>query len=237
MSTREQNVPNKEVRNSSRSRDPNDYLSNNQHGRRGDIARKTVEPRLGFATKAARKTFALPPSDLDSQEDEPSDRSTHMPRSAGAGRQTYCYCHNTLFNLLLDDRPVFATKSGQTMSATSRGKDLNQPISKATRKVTFTPDTQAHAPPSRFEGRPVPDRGLFGHGLSVSSQTRPPFVSKSTSHAMSHRDPFFGGPPDRATAPTRLAQPQIVTSPRPTHGSGILTPVITISQLLLFTLI
>jgi hypothetical protein len=56
------------------SRDPNDRISNVQHGRRGGIARKSADPRLGVATKAARKTFAQPPSDFDSPEDDQSDR-------------------------------------------------------------------------------------------------------------------------------------------------------------------
>jgi hypothetical protein len=88
MSNHEQNV-NQEAGNFDSSRNPNDRLSNVQHhaGRRGGIARKSadsVHPRLGFATKAARKTFAQPPSDFDSPEDDQSDQS--MRSSPRAGR-------------------------------------------------------------------------------------------------------------------------------------------------------
>jgi len=87
MSNHEQNV-NQEAGNFDNSRDP-DRLSNVQHhaGRRGGIARKSadpVHPRLGLATKAARKTFAQPPSDFDSPEDDQSDQS--MRPSPRAGR-------------------------------------------------------------------------------------------------------------------------------------------------------
>jgi hypothetical protein len=50
--------------------DPNVHSPDNDNGRHGGIARDTVDPshpRFGFATKAARKTFAR--LDLDSYVD------------------------------------------------------------------------------------------------------------------------------------------------------------------------
>jgi hypothetical protein len=131
---------------------------------------------------------------------------------------------------LPDNRSVFASKTGYSVSAASRGTNSNQPTSKAFRKVTFTPDTQGHTSVSEFEGRSVPVRGLFGRSPSFPSQTRSSFVSKSTNQASTRRDPFFGGPPGRTTAPIRLAQPQIASLPRPAYGSGISSPVIITSR-------
>ena len=96
MSNHEQNV-NQGAGNLGSSRDPNDRLSNIQHGpRRGGIARKSadpVHPRLGVATKAARKTFAQPPSDFDSPEDDQSDRSMRPSSRAGRLLVSSHLCH------------------------------------------------------------------------------------------------------------------------------------------------
>jgi hypothetical protein len=139
------------------------------------------------------------------------------------------------FTLLLDDRPVFATKSGQTTSATFRGSDTNQRTAKATRRVTFTPDAQAHSSASEIGMRSVPVKGLFSQSPSTSSQTRPPFATKSANQTSSRWDPFSGGTSGRASAPTHLAQPHLVSSPRSAYGSGISIPVITVSRLLFFS--
>ena len=119
------------------------------------------------------------------------------------------------------DRPVFTTKSGQTMSAISRGKNSNQPTSKAARRVTFNPDAQTHSSASGVEKRPAPVRGTVEQNLATPSQTRPSFVSKSATHTVSRRDPFAGGTPNRNTGPIRLSQSYSSSSLRPAYGSGI----------------
>lgn len=72
---------NKEASSSGHGQGPDhDYHSHTHHGRRGDIARKTVnrEPQRKLASKAARKTFAETLSDPESPEDEPSNRSERL---------------------------------------------------------------------------------------------------------------------------------------------------------------
>jgi hypothetical protein len=69
----------------SRDEQVEDLRSNMYRGgfRHSDIARKVVHPlypHRALATKAARKTFAQPQSDLDPSEDE---RSDHARNGAG----------------------------------------------------------------------------------------------------------------------------------------------------------
>ena len=63
-------------------------------GRRGDIARKSVLAG-GLATKAARKTFAQPQSDRDSDEAEHSDRLHDREPRTGERISYYLQQHNS----------------------------------------------------------------------------------------------------------------------------------------------
>ena len=93
MSNHERSAQNRETGSSGRGWNTHDDRPNTDDARRGDVARKSVKslrPRHG-PTKAARKTFALPQSDLGSAEDDDeyssSDNSTRMhrpdPRTGG----------------------------------------------------------------------------------------------------------------------------------------------------------